>query len=149
MPRSYRHYAIDFDGDGRVDLWKAPDAIGSAAFYLKEHGWKTDAPVLTSLQLSTETAATLISLLNNGLSDPQPWKQWRALGVTLADARTVIDDNVAVSLLSLDSGTGPVYFLAHDNFRVILRYNRSRLYAAAIAHLAEAIKARRPNAAVP
>ena len=149
MPRSYRFYAVDFDGDGRVDLWQTTDAIGSAAFYLKEHGWKTGAPVLTSLHLSAETAATLAPLIDNGLSDPQPWKHWRALGVHLADARAVIDDNAAVSLLSLDGDTGPVYFLAHDNFRVLLRYNRSRLYAASVAHLAEAIKARRLAAAVP
>lgn len=149
MPRSYRYYAIDFDGDGRVDLWKATDAIGSAAFYLKEHGWQSGAPVLTPLQLSPGAATTLVPYLNNGLSDPQPWKQWRALGVNLADAHTIIDDNAAVSLLSLDADTGPVYFLAHDNFRVVLRYNRSRLYAAAVAHLAEAIKARRLTAAMP
>jgi membrane-bound lytic murein transglycosylase B len=149
MPRSYRHYAVDFDGDGRVDLWKTPDAIGSVAFYLKEHGWKTDAPVLTSLQLSPEAAATLAPFLDNDLSDPQPWKQWRTLGVNLADARTVIDDDAAVSLLSLDGDTGPVVFLAHDNFRVLLRYNRSRLYATAVTLLAETIKARRPVATVP
>ncbi|MDR0246959.1 MAG: lytic murein transglycosylase B [Burkholderiales bacterium] len=154
MPRSYRYYAVDFNGDGRVDLWQASDAIGSVAFYLKEHGWQTDAPVLTLAQLSQETEATLIPLLDNGLSNPQPWKQWRALGVNLANTHTVIDDNASVSLLSLDADTGPVYFLAHDNFRAILRYNKSRLYAAAIAHLAEAIKTRglrtqQPVAATP
>ncbi|MDR2172855.1 MAG: lytic murein transglycosylase B [Burkholderiales bacterium] len=149
MPRSYRYYAVDFDGDGRVDLWKTTDAIGSAAFYLKAHGWQSGAPVLTLLQLSPEAAAALTPYLNSGLSDPQPWKQWHALGVNLADAHTVIDDNAAVSLLSLDADTGPVYFLAHDNFRVVLRYNRSRLYATAVAHLAETIKARRLAAAVP
>ncbi|MCL2310303.1 MAG: lytic murein transglycosylase B [Proteobacteria bacterium] len=147
MPRSYRHYAIDFDGDGRIDLWQTPDAIGSVAFYLKEHGWQTGAPILIPLQplseLSSETATALAPYLDNNPSDPQPWKQWRALGVKLTDANTVIDDNTAATLLSLDAESGPTYSLAFDNFRVILRYNKSRLYAAAVAHLAEAIKARR------
>ncbi|MDR0770896.1 MAG: lytic murein transglycosylase B [Burkholderiales bacterium] len=136
MPRSYRHYAVDFDGDGRIDLWQVPDAIGSAAFYLKEHGWQIGAPILTPVQLSAETAATLAPLLSSSLSDPQSWKQWRSLGVNLA-GHAIIGDDTAVSLLALDADTGPVYFLAHDNFRVILRYNRSRLYAAAVTLLAE------------
>ncbi len=149
MPRSYRHYAVDFDGDGRVDLWRAPDAIGSVAFYLKEHGWRPGAPILTPAQLSPETATALAAHFDNGLSDPQPWKQWRSLGVGVVDAATVISDDTSVSLLALDAKTGPVYFLSHDNFRVIMRYNKSRLYASAVAHLAEAIKARRPVVATP
>ncbi|MDR2016915.1 MAG: lytic murein transglycosylase B [Burkholderiales bacterium] len=143
MPRSYRHYAVDFDGDGRVDLWQTPDAIGSVAFYLKEHRWQTGAPILTPVQLPPETAATLTSLLNNGLSDPQPWRQWRSLGVNPPDTHTTISDDTAISLLALDASTGPMYFLAHDNFRVIMRYNKSRLYAAAVTFLAKEIKARR------
>jgi len=139
MPRSYRHYAVDFDFDGRVDLWNAADAIGSVAFYLEEHGWQPDAPILTPLQLSPETIATVAPLLNNGLSDPQPLKTWRALGVNPADD---IGDNAAVSVLMLDADTGAAYYLAHDNFRVILRYNKSRLYAAAVTFLAEEIKSR-------
>ncbi|MDR2711164.1 MAG: lytic murein transglycosylase B [Burkholderiales bacterium] len=142
MPRSYRHYAVDFDFDGRVDLWQAPDAIGSVAFYLQEHGWQSDASILTPLQLSTETATALTPLLDRGLSEPQPMREWRALGVTLADDNTLIDDNDAVSLLMLDTSAGAEYFLAHDNFRVILRYNKSRLYATAVTFLAEEIKER-------
>ncbi|MCL2871717.1 MAG: lytic murein transglycosylase B [Betaproteobacteria bacterium] len=139
MPRSYRHYAVDFDFDGRVDLWNTADAIGSIAFYLEEHGWQPNAPILTPLQLSPETIEVVAPLLNNGLSDPQPLKAWRALGVNPASA---FDDNTAVSVLMLDADSGPAYYLAHDNFRVILRYNKSRLYAAAVTFLAEEIKAR-------
>ncbi|MDR1529505.1 MAG: lytic murein transglycosylase B [Burkholderiales bacterium] len=142
MPRSYRYYAVDFDGDGKINLWQTADAIGSIGFYLHEHGWKHSGRLLSGAMILNEAA--VLPLLDDGFSKSRSWKEWRALGVILSSDEIAIHDDESVSLMALEiakNNTG--YYLAHDNFHVVMRYNKSYMYATAVAQLARAIAAQR------
>jgi membrane-bound lytic murein transglycosylase B len=133
MPSSTRAYAVDFDGDGVVDLRSSTaDAIGSVASFLKQHGWQPGAPV----QLRPELAG-------------EAWRAHAGMGVELKqsvadlrDAGVQIGTEMAPEARAalLDLGGGDVR-VALRNFYVITRYNRSAMYAAAVADLAEALRA--------
>ncbi len=139
MPGSYRNYAIDFDGNGTIDLWKSPaDIIGSVAAYFVQHGWQRGQPVWT--YLAGVDSATLPAL-DGGLSLRQPVRNLRALPWA-AGAEVGVPDESEASVLMLEENDGPRYYIAYQNWYVITRYNRSRLYASAVWTLAEAIRAR-------
>ncbi len=128
---SYRHYAIDFDGDGRRDLWDSTaDVIGSVASYLSRHGWRGGAPIVSPVDGepdgldtgSLRPAVTPAELRRAGI-DASPWPE----------------DDDEVALIELESADGPEYWLGWQNFYAITRYNHSALYAMAVFQLAERI----------
>ncbi len=137
MPSSYRAYAIDFSGDGRRDLWNNPvDAIGSVASYLAEHGWQRNGRVTVDATLDNAQVADLTS---NGLNRPQrSLRDWQTQGVRPQMAGP--DGALAANLLAFEAQWGMWYQLTFNNFYVITRYNRSRLYAMAVYELAQAIR---------
>jgi membrane-bound lytic murein transglycosylase B len=138
IPSSYRHYAVDFDGDGVRDLWDSPmDIIGSVANYMHKHGWDLGAPVATP---ATVEGDAYTSLLDKGLKPETPVATLQASGIT--PARPVPGDTPA-ALLELVNTQGPEYWLALNNFYVITRYNRSPLYAMAVYQLSEEIRTAR------
>jgi len=147
MPGSYRSYAVDFDGNGRPDLWQSPaDIIGSVANYLARHDWQPGKPVLLQAAIAGETRDEMLRRLDGGLSERRAADAWAADGVTVADPPAgLADDPVGLLLLeeSIDGIESPSYWIAFNNFYVLTRYNRSRLYAAAVYELAKAIKAAR------
>lgn len=134
---SYRHYAIDFNNDKQRDLWRASDAIGSVANYLKKHGWKRRGDVAVPASVSgnrykqyAETKAkkprhTLAQFRNAGI---------KPLGRFWSNK---------VSLIELVGTRDTEYWVGGDNFYVITRYNHSPKYAMAVHQLAQAIEARR------
>ncbi len=150
MPSSYRHYAIDFSGDGRRDLINnTADAIGSIAAYLSEHGWKFGQPITTRA-----------SIINSESSDKgdKKYKQFVAKGmkpkVKMMDigkygvtTKAVFPPNAKASLIELEQKDGEKevkeYWLGMSNFYSITRYNHSNLYAMAVYQLSEEIKAKR------
>ena len=133
MPGSVRRYAVDFDGDGAIDLRRSSaDAIGSVANFLREHGWKTGQPVLLRAKLAPDAA-----LFTDGSLRPR-----HRLG-DIAAAGVALDpepssEDVLGALVALEGD----YRVGLQNFYVITRYNRSALYAAAVADLADALAAR-------
>ena len=136
MPSSYRAYAVDFDGDGRTDIWDNPaDAIGSVGNYLGVHGWQADADIVSAARVPEGDIA---ALLTGGLELKLHIEQ-------VVDAGVVVDAEVnaaeKVKLLQLENKDGFEYWLARQNFYVITRYNRSALYAMAVYQLAQAIRA--------
>ena len=145
MPGSVRRYAIDFDGDGHVDLWKSDeDAIGSIANYLVRHDWLRDQPVWSRATVAASQRDAAMARLDGGISERRPLAAWNADGV----AAERLPDPLApepVGLLALeespDTGADALsLWIAFPNFYVITRYNKSRLYAAAVTALAEAIR---------
>jgi len=132
MPSSTRHYAVDFDGDGVVDLrGSTADAIGSVASFLKRHGWQPGAPV----QLRP-------------LLEGDAWRAYAGMGVelkqTLAELRQAgvrTDEDLPPETRAALIDFGTEQRVALRNFYVITRYNRSAMYAAAVADLAEALRA--------
>ncbi len=147
MPGSYRNYAVDFDGSGRPDLWHSPaDVVGSVANYLARHDWQPGRPVLRPAEISDAARDKVLRRLDGGLSERRASAAWAADGVAPADlAADPADD--PVGLLLLEDATDGVerasYWIAYNNFYVLTRYNRSRLYAAAVHNLAQAITAAR------
>jgi membrane-bound lytic murein transglycosylase B len=147
MPGSYRNLAIDFDADGRIDLWKsASDAIGSVAHYLARHDWQPGQPVLLPAKLDPAREEMILRRLDGGLAERRALDAWADDGVAAVDAPAdLAAEPVGLLLLEERSGDREInrYEIACHNFYVITRYNRSRLYATAVRELAAAIAAAR------
>ncbi|WPL19076.1 Membrane-bound lytic murein transglycosylase B precursor [Thiorhodovibrio winogradskyi] len=139
MPSSFRRYAVDFDGDGRRDLWNSEDAIGSVANYFIGHGWRTGQPVAERVRVAKAVPASL----ETGFPSNYRTQELAALGIEVARLPA---GQQRLSLLRLDIGSGYEYWVGFDNFYVITRYNHSSYYAMAVHQLAQALKARRGGA---
>lgn len=135
---SYRHYAVDFDGDKRVDLLNNPvDAIGSVANYFVKHGWQKGQPVAFPV---TDVPANAGDLLSKSLKYSHSWQELSEAGVKIGNAAEVAPD-AAAKLFAFAQPEGKDYWLGLKNFYVITRYNHSPLYAMAVYQLSQDIKA--------
>jgi membrane-bound lytic murein transglycosylase B len=145
MPGSYRNFAVDFDDSGHADLWNsAPDVIASVANFLVRHDWQPGQPVLLAAAIDDRARDTVLRKLDGGLSERRALAAWSGDGVALSGAPEDLGpDPVGVLLLEerADGTDTDSYWIACNNFYVITRYNRSRLYAAAVWALAKSIKA--------
>jgi membrane-bound lytic murein transglycosylase B len=144
MPSSYRRYAVDYSGDGAVDLWgNLPDVIGSVASYLRQFGWKDGDPVVAPVRVDNAEAQALLEL---GIKPSLTVEQWRMRGV---EPMGETAPALAAALFRFDLLGGSEYWLGFDNFYAILQYNRSRNYAMAVHDLArEIVRERERLAAV-
>jgi membrane-bound lytic murein transglycosylase B len=135
MPSSIRDYAVDADGDGRIDLkGSLPDILASVANYFARHGWVAGGPVAARAQ--PDAAARPVAAKD---ARPQwPLEQLEAWGYAPLQA---LDPGIPTSLQTLQGPLGPEYWFTFQNFYVITRYNRSPLYAMAVHQLAQAIAA--------
>jgi membrane-bound lytic murein transglycosylase B len=150
MPGSYRSFAIDFDGDGRIDLWKSPaDIVGSVANFLARHDWQTGQPALLPVAIAPEARDAALRRLDGGISERRALDLWAADGVVAVDATDAVASEPVGLLMLEERGDGAdaaSFRMACHNFYVLTRYNRSRLYATAVWDLAQAIKAQRGDA---
>jgi membrane-bound lytic murein transglycosylase B len=144
MPGSIRRWAIDFDGDGRIDLrGSAADAIGSVANFLASHGWVPGEVPRQPVRIADP--ARLSPLIEAGIEPRFTIDELRAHGV---DSPAPIAPETRFALIDLPNGDAPPdYWLGGRNFYVITRYNRSSFYASAVIELAEALQASRDRAA--
>ena len=132
LPGSIRRYAVNFDGDDRVDLTTPADAIGSVASFLAAHGWVRGGPIVSKALIDDTAAAPLLA---QGIK-PQKLPNEMVGLVTRPDA-----PQEAAALIDLITPDQPVeYWLGYQNFYVITRYNRSSFYAMAVHDLAQALK---------
>ncbi len=136
IPTTYNSHAVDFDGDGRRDIWdSSADALASAAHYLQASGWQQGQSWGFEVQLPKHFDYALADAdIRRSLSD------WQKLGVRAAQLSAQPAEAKA-SLLLPAGYRGPA-FLVMDNFRVILRYNNSTAYALAIGLLSEQLNNR-------
>jgi membrane-bound lytic murein transglycosylase B len=134
MPSSFRAYAVDFDGDGHINLWTDPaDAIGSVANYFKQHGWVAGQGVVS---LASVRGERVDEGLSPGIEPVKTVGELRALGWSGHDA---LRDDLPVTAFRLDGANGPEYWMGLKNFYAITRYNRSVMYAMAVHQLSEAL----------
>ena len=135
---SYRRYAVDFDGDGKRDLWHSiDDVIGSVANYFSDHGWQSGASVTHPVTVKDES----IVRQKNSLKPYATVGQFKKQGVKIdavVDKR--LNDKQLATLLKFDGRRGKEYWLGLKNFYVITRYNHSELYAMAVYQLSERLK---------
>ena len=143
MPGSYRRFAVDFDGDGVIDLRASPaDAIGSVANFLAKHGWRRGERVHLPARVAGGNAgAAYRELVDAGIEPKTALSELKRYGV---ETRTDLALETTVALIELESpGTATEYRLGLRNFFVLTRYNRSVLYASAVCDLAQEIRAKR------
>ncbi len=138
MPRSYRLFAVDFDGDGTVLLRSSPtDAIGSVANFLKMHGWVPGEPIVYPAEIGSADPEPLIA---EGLKPAHTLAEFGALGIAVR-AEPAPKPGALGALIDLVTPDKPTeYRVGLDNFYVITRYNRSSFYAAAVNDLAQTIR---------
>ena len=136
MPSSYRSYAVDFDGDGSVDIWDNPvDAIGSVANYFRRHGWRPEETITLPARVSGELPE---SWINAGLKPERTVAKYIAVGLEpLGDA----PDDALATVMALEGEEGVEYWLGLHNFYVITRYNHSAMYALSVYQLSQRLRA--------
>lgn len=132
IPTSYLEYAVDFDGDGRRDIWSEnpADALASTANYLRRAGWRHGLPWGMEVVLPAGFDRALL-----GRGRGRDAASWRALGVGPAAGGTL-----ATGSIIQPAGSGTPAFLLTANFNVILRYNNAQNYAIGIGHLSDRIQ---------
>jgi len=134
LPTRYLDYAIDFDGDGRIDLFRDDDdVIGSTANYMMNLGWRPNEPWLEEVQITRD-----LPWEQADLSVKLPRSQWSKWGIVYPDGSSVPADNMQASLLLPMGRNGPA-FLAYPNFDVYTQWNQSLNYATTAAYLATRI----------
>jgi membrane-bound lytic murein transglycosylase B len=136
MPTSFRKWAVDGDADGARDLWNDwADVFASVGNYLKVHGWESGRPVMVPADVAN---ADLAGLTFGKIGLAETVGSLRKRGVRFD---TDLPDATAAALVALPMAFGNEYRVGFANFHAITRYNRSHLYASAVADLAEAIGA--------
>lgn len=134
MPSTFLNFAVDFDGDGRRDIWgDRADVVGSIANYIARLGWRGDQSWGRSVVVPANLDTRLI-----GLDIRRPTAEWSRMGVRPADASPL--PGVEASLVMPDGSTGPA-LLVYDNFRAIMKWNKSTYFAAAVGILADSFGA--------
>jgi membrane-bound lytic murein transglycosylase B len=154
MPSSYRVYAVDFNGNGRINLLSEErDAIGSVANFLKVFGWisassgtlqsastgnplpkghvKQMPPIAVRAQVSDQVCV-------GDISTPRTLAAWAAAGIVPPGVN--LSKDLAARLVDFTVGEGKEFWLVFNNFEVITRYNNSDYYAMTVFQLAEALK---------
>jgi membrane-bound lytic murein transglycosylase B len=143
MPSSILAHAVDFDGDGHIDLHNnAADVIGSVAHFLANHGWQRGMPTRYDVSVPVDTAERAVLLAPDILPSFTP-QEFASHGAVLDDAAKAHPGKLA--LVELQNGdAAPSYVAGTENFYAITRYNWSSYYALAVISLGEAIKRQRP-----
>lgn len=132
MPSSFLDFAVDFDGDGRRDIWSSrADVFASIANYLVKSSWDGGQGWGRQVRVPAGFDQSLI-----GLEQRRSLEEWSRLGVVLADGSPLPATALSASLAQ-PAGRGGAVYLAYDNYRTILRWNRSLYFATAVGHLAD------------
>lgn len=136
LPSSYRRFAVDFNGDGKRDLWRSTsDTIGSVANYYRSFGWRAGEPIAVRATVEETDVETLIAA---GIKPQLKVAELRQRGVT---PLAPIAEDAEAALFAVEAEQGAQYWLGLNNFYVITRYNRSVNYALAVYELAQELRA--------
>lgn len=138
---SYRHYAVDFDGDGKRDLWNNPvDAIGSVANYFDVHGWRASEEVIVPARLGEEVQGLSELAVERGRKGLKPVRSLETFAQKGVYSEHKISPDQKAVLIKLQGDSGDEYWLGLQNFYVITRYNQSAMYALAVYQLSREIR---------
>ena len=148
MPTSFNAYAVDYNNDGRKDIWTTKeDAFASIANYLKQEGWNDNLTWGRQVQLPADFDKQYI--LKRGTKTRKQWLEywnnsersladWQALGVRRADGSDLPNVAVDAALVMPDDVNGRMY-LAYDNYKVFMHWNRSYYFATSVGYLSDRI----------
>ncbi len=145
MPGSIRRFAVDFDGDGKIDLRNSPsDAIGSIASFLAQHGWRPDQPLVFPVTVSGQPDAGWPDMLGKSLEAKFTLDEFSRAGVSIASVNDSLPTAINYGLVDLQDGERPtLYWLGTANFVAIAQYNRSFFYAMTVIELGKAVRQQR------
>ncbi|MEW6601717.1 MAG: lytic murein transglycosylase [Nitrospirota bacterium] len=139
MPSTFVKFAVDEDNDGRKDIWHSlPDVFGSAANFFAGNGWDSDYTWGRQVKLSESFNEMLF-----GVDTEKTLSEWSKLGVRRVDGKVLKGVNITASLIQPSGSAGPS-FLVYNNFRAVMQWNRSYLYALAVCHLADRLQGSGP-----
>ena len=131
LPSSWHEFAVDYDGDGKKNIWDAKaDVFASIANYLVKHGWQANQPWAVTVNLPAGFHQHLLSL-----QEVKTVAAWEQMGVTL-DSHSKIDANLPASIIKPSGGPAMMVF---NNFKVLMRWNRSTYYAGTVGYMADQI----------
>lgn len=134
MPSSFMRFAVDFNKDGKEDIWKTyDDVFASIANYLSQSGWKDDETWGRKVVLPATFDRALITL-----DVQKTLPEWHALGVKRPDGGSLPKRDILGSLVQPGPASAPV-FVVYNNYRTTLLWNRSTYFALAVGHLADGI----------
>lgn len=138
---SYRAYAVDFDRDGKRNLFdNHADVIGSVANYLNRHGWVRGAAIAEQWVPQNGISQDMRELVSRSLKPVIDPARLSALGFDSDSLRSAERANSTVSVMTMQADEGEQLWVGYRNFYAITRYNHSRLYALAVYQLSEAIR---------
>jgi membrane-bound lytic murein transglycosylase B len=139
IPTTYQSYAVDYDGDGKRNIWgDVPDALASTASYLKVSKWRTGESWGYEVQLPKGVDPKKVSE-----STSRSLGEWQKLGFVRANGEAFPRAGDKATLFAPAGANGPV-FLVLNNFRTILRYNTAKSYALAVGHLSDRLRGDAP-----
>jgi membrane-bound lytic murein transglycosylase B len=134
MPSSYLKYAVDYSGDGRRDIWAdQADVFASIANYLASYHWRVDQTWGRPVRLPPGMPESLI-----GWKNDRPLSEWQSLGLRNADGSSLPNSEEPAALVAPDGPTGPAW-LVTQNYKIIMKWNRSTYFATSVGMLADAI----------
>ncbi|MFT6787307.1 MAG: membrane-bound lytic murein transglycosylase B [Pseudoalteromonas rhizosphaerae] len=148
MPTSFNAYAVDYDKDGRKDIWTTQvDAFASIANYLKQAGWNSDLTWGRQIKLPQSFEPSYV--LQRGTKTRTQWLEfwadsersladWQALGVRKMDGTDLPAVDVTAALVMPDDMNGRMY-LAYDNYKALMHWNRSYYFATSVGYLSDRI----------
>jgi membrane-bound lytic murein transglycosylase B len=140
MPSSWFKFAVDFDHDGRRDIWTSqPDIFASTANYLALSGWKKGEPWGRKVKLPVGFNRTLI-----GINTENSLQFWHDQGVRLQSGAAVPFEGAYQASIVQPGGAGTQAFIVYDNYRVIMQWNKSTYFATAVGLLSDSLKIGHP-----
>ena len=148
MPTSFNAYAVDYNGDGRKDIWTTEeDAFASIANYLKQAGWNDD--LTWGRQVKLPEGFDNSNILKRGTKTRSQWLEywkdsersladWQALGVRKMDGSDLPNVDITAAMVMPDDVNGRMY-LAYDNYKALMHWNRSYYFATSVGYLSDRI----------
>lgn len=137
MPTSFLNYAVDFDGDGKKDIWqKKADVFASIANFLKSEGWSNQLTWGRQVKIPENFDLAMAGLKRDAF---KPLSDWQELGVTRYSGESLPDVDLSASLIAPDGSKGRVY-LVYENFHTLMKWNRSSYFGVSVSYLADRIK---------
>jgi len=140
MPSTIKNYAIDYDGDNKIDLKNSlKDSLASAANYINKIGWRKDQPCFYRVEVKEKLNKKFINSSARNIKNRLKLSKWKKKGITTLDGHN-LNSNLKAALILPDGKDNTPYYLVFHNYEKILKWNRSLRFAISVCTLSKMIK---------